>query len=183
MSGRLVVLSGPSGVGKDTVIDAWRDVDPRVERVVACTSREPRDGEVDGVSYHFLTRKEFLARAAKGEFLEYKEVHGNLYGTPRREVEAMLMDGKVAILKIDVQGAEEVRKLRPEVVTIFLLPPSFEELERRIRGRALDSEETIQKRLAGARAELAEADEYDHRVVNDRVPLAVKRIMEIVGAA
>lgn len=180
MSGRLVVLSGPSGVGKDTVIDAWRAVDDRVRRVVACTSRAPREGEVDGESYHFLTRAEFEDRVAAGDFLEYKEVHGNLYGTPLRQMEAMLAEGLIAILKIDVQGAAEVRKLRPDALTIILLPPSMRELEARIRGRAQDSEETIQKRLAGARAEMAAADDYQHQIVNDRISRVVQKLVEIL---
>ena len=181
MKGKLVVLSGPSGVGKDTVIDAWAKVNPRVERVVACTSREPREGEVDGDHYHFLTPEEFLVQIAEGSFLEYKNVHGNMYGTPLKAMQAMLDEGKIAILKIDVQGAAEVRSLRPDAITVFILPPSLEALEARIRGRGLDDEDTIQRRLAGAIQELAGADQYQHRLINDKVAEVVQQLEAIVG--
>ncbi len=182
MKGKLVVLSGPSGVGKDTVIDAWAKVNPRVERVVACTSREPREGEVDGDHYHFLMPEEFQIQIAEGNFLEYKNVHGNLYGTPLKAMQAMLDEGKIAILKIDVQGAAEVRKLRPDAITVFILPPSIEVLEARIRGRGLDDEDTIQRRLAGAIEELAGADQYQHQIINDEVANVVLRLEAIIGA-
>jgi len=182
MTGKLVILSGPSGVGKDTVIDAWSARDSRVVRIVACTSREPRDGESDGESYHFLTKREFEEMIERGEFLEYKLVHGNLYGTPMKQLEDRLDQGKIAILKIDVQGAIDVMSVRPDAISIFLMPPSMEALERRIRGRATDDEATIERRLAGAKAELALADRYQHRVVNDRVARAVDEIQDIVEA-
>lgn len=181
MNGRLVILSGPSGVGKDTVIAAWRAADPRVERVVACTTREPREGEVAGVDYTFLSRDEFLARAEQGAFLEFKEVFGNLYGTPLSEVARITGEGRIAVLKIDVQGALAVMEKRPDAVSVFLLPPSQEELERRIRGRATDSEETIRKRLAGAEREMAEAHKYQHRIVNGDLNVCVAELMKAVG--
>lgn len=180
MSGRLVILSGPSGVGKDTVIDAWHAVNPRVQRVVATTTRSPRPGEVDGTDYHFVTLAEFESMAARGEFLERKQVHGNFYATPISGVDRLLNEGKIAILKIDVQGALEVMALRPGILSVFLLPPSIEELEARIRGRNSDSAEAVAQRLQEARNELAVAEKYTHRVVNDEVESAVARLQEIV---
>ncbi|MCW5937053.1 MAG: guanylate kinase [Fimbriimonadaceae bacterium] len=182
MAGKLVILSGPSGVGKDTVIEAWRQRDPRVERVVATCTRAPREGEVQGTDYDFVSHEHFHRMAAEGRFLEFKEVHGNWYATPLAGVEARLAAGKVAVLKIDVQGALEVMRKRPEALTIFLLPPSLEELERRIRSRGQDDEATIQRRLEGARRELACVDKYRHQVVNDDLATAVTKIMEAVGA-
>lgn len=168
-------------MGKDTVIDAWKAADPRVERVVARTTRQPREGEVDGVDYVFLTPEQFLALAEDGFFLEYKEVFGNYYGTPLRTMEEILSDGRVAVLKIDVQGALSVMPLRPDAKTIFLLPPDEEELERRIRGRQKDSEETIAKRLAKAKDEIAQSGHYEHRIVNQIVEETVKKLQEITG--
>jgi len=180
MSGRLVILSGPSGVGKDTIIDAWRERDPRVRRVVAYTTREPRPGEQAGVDYHFVPVSEFLAKAERGDFLEYKQVHGNYYATPLTDMEEMLRDGFVAILKIDVQGALAAMELRPDATTVIILPPSLEELEQRIRGRGADSDEVIAKRLRNARDELAVADRYQHRIVNERVSDVLDRLGELV---
>lgn len=177
----LVILSGPSGVGKDTVIDAWRNADPRVRRVVAYTTRNPRPGEVDTVDYHFVPRERFLELAEGGHFLEYKEVHGNYYATPLSDMEAMLAEGLIAILKIDVQGALSAMELRPDAETVFLLPPSTEELERRIRGRGSDSDEVILRRLQNARDEMAVADRYRHRIVNESVDQVVHRLRTIVG--
>ena len=117
-SGRLVILSGPSGVGKDTVINAWHARDPRVERVVAYTTRPARPGETDGLDYHFVSVDTFMELAADGAFLEYKEVHGNHYATPLRDMEAMLSAGKIAILKIDVQGALTAMELRPDAMSV-----------------------------------------------------------------
>jgi guanylate kinase len=179
--GKIVILSGPSGVGKDTLIDAWRALDSRVERVVAYTTRDPRVGETNGVDYHFVAREQFDEKASKGDFLEYKEVHGNGYATPLRDMEDMLDDGKIAILKIDVQGALEAMQLRPDALTVFILPPSVEELERRIRSRGTDSQEAIEKRLRNAREELAASDRYLHRIVNDDVGKSVSELQRIVG--
>lgn len=180
--GRIVILSGPSGVGKDTVIEAWRQREARVRRVVAYTTREPRPGEEDGVDYHFVDRETFDRMAAAGEFLEWKEVHGNGYATPLRDLERMLAEGTIAILKIDVQGAQAVRRLRPDALSIFLLPPSMEELEERIRGRNQDAPEAIERRLATARQEIEQSGGYDHRIVNDEIEACVDRIQAAVAA-
>jgi len=179
MNGRLFILSGPSGVGKDTVIDAWKQSDPRVERVVARTTREPREGEVPGVDYVFLDKDEFLKLAEEGYFLEYKNVYENYYGTPLGEMRRVIDGGGVAVLKIDVQGALTVMPLRPDAVTVFIHPPDREELERRLRGRGTESDEVIEKRLAKARAEIAQAHHYQHQIVNHRIEDVVERLKEL----
>lgn len=182
MEGRLVILSGPSGVGKDTVLDAWRAGNARVQRVVAATSRSPRPNEVDGIDYHFLSREGFLAKVARNELLEYKEVFGNFYGTPLDGLQKLLKDGKIAILKIDVYGALEVIPKRPDALTIFLLPPSEEELEARLRSRSTDSEEDVELRLKTAHEEIAIGmSQYSHHVVNDEIGRAVAELEEIVN--
>jgi len=182
VTGRLVILSGPSGVGKDTVLDAWRLRNPRVQRVVAATTREPRPGEVDGVDYHFLTREAFLNKANCNEMLEFKEVFGNLYGTPVEGMESLLAEGKVAILKIDVQGALDAMKKRADAVTVFLLPPSQAELEARLRARATDDPESIVRRLQTAKAEIEIGmSHYAHHVVNADVDRTVDELEAIVN--
>ncbi len=177
--GRLVILSGPSGVGKDTVIDAWTQADPRVERVVARTTREPRDHEVNGVDYVFLKPEHFLELVEQGFFLEYKKVFENYYGTPLVDMERILGEDRVAVLKIDVQGALSVMPLRPDAVTVFLLPPSDEELERRIIGRNTDTPESIAKRLGKAKDEIAQAHHYQHQIVNEDVEAVVQKLKDL----
>ncbi len=176
MPGHLVILSGPSGVGKDTVLDAWSKRDPRVKRVVAYTTRPKRPNEVDGVDYQFVSVEQFHDLIGGGAFLEYKEVFGNLYGTPLLDMEQMLADGLTAVLKIDVQGALTAMKLRPDALTVFLMPPSREELERRIRERATDSLEVIERRLQVARDEMVLSSEYDHVFVNANVADVVESL-------
>jgi guanylate kinase len=180
VSGKLVILSGPSGVGKDTIIDAWHSVNSKVARVVAYTTRAPRAGEVNGVDYNFVSVPDFQAKASNGDFLEFKEVHGNWYATPLTDLESMLAAGKIAILKIDVQGALHAMNLRKDAITIFLMPPSMEELEQRIRGRGLDDPEVIEKRLTNAHDEVAVANKYQHRVVNLDVSLTVSMLERII---
>jgi len=176
-----VILSGPSGVGKDTVIDAWAVKDPRVERVVAYTTRSPRPGEVHGRDYHFVPVDRFMEHAAAFDFLEYKEVHGNHYATPLSDLERLLDEGKIAVLKIDVQGALTVMGLRSDATSVFLMPPDVEELERRIRGRGTDDPEAIAKRLKNAQDEIAAAMRYDHQIVNDEVLNVVERLRVITS--
>jgi guanylate kinase len=180
VNGKLVILSGPSGVGKDTIIDAWRATNPRVERVVAYTTRNPRMGEVDGLDYNFISVPDFQNKASKGEFLEFKEVHGNWYATPLTDMENLIEAGKVAILKIDVQGALHAMSLRKDAISIFILPPSMQELEARIRGRGLDDSEVIEKRLINAQDEVALAPKYHHQIVNLDVDLTVSLLERIV---
>jgi len=182
MPGKLVILSGPSGVGKDTLLVEWAKADPRVVRVVAYTTRSPRAGEVDGIDYRFVSPETFARMASDGDFLEHKEVHGNWYATPLRDMERLLADGRIAVLKIDVQGGLDAMGRRPDAISIFLEPPSMEELERRIRSRALDTPEQIERRLRNAHDEMAVRDRYHHRVVNDALPRAIAEIMAIVPA-
>jgi guanylate kinase len=182
LPGRLVILSGPSGVGKDTVLQAWSAENPRVERVVSYTTRAPRNGEVDGIDYRFVSCGEFDELIAKGALLEHKKVHGNYYGTPLHAMEQMLLDGKIAVLKIDVQGAMEAMRLRPEALSIFLLPPDPKTLEMRIRTRGTDSDEVISTRLENARYELSCARNYAARVVNDSIERVVRELQELAGA-
>lgn len=176
----IVIFSGPSGVGKDTIIDAWSAADPRVVRVVTYTTRRPREGEVDGRDYNFVDLETFRYLQSHGHFWEHKVVHGSYYASPKKDTEDLLGDGKIAVLKIDVQGALEVMRLRPDALTVFILPPSLEELEARIRGRATDDEETIQKRLRNAHDEIALADRYRLQIVNDDVSAVVAKLMEAV---
>jgi guanylate kinase len=183
LPGKLVILSGPSGVGKDTVLDQWQATNPDVERVVAYTSRSPRSGERDGVDYHFVSVEEFHRMAAAGEFLEFKEVHGNWYATPLSGMQTILDAGKIAVLKIDVQGALEVMPKLPDAITIFLLPPTLQELERRLRGRGSEDEARIQKRLDNAKAELEAHRHYRFHVINQDIEYTVVQLSEIVRKA
>ena len=181
MAGRLVILSGPSGVGKDTVLDEWTAQDPRVRRVVAYTTRSRREGERDGVDYHFVSPGRFREMIGEGAFLEHKEVFGNLYGTPIRDMEKMLESGLVAVLKIDVQGALTAMKRRPDALTVFLMPPSQEELERRLRDRDSDPPEVIQRRLRTARDEMALSNRYRHVLVNWDVDEVVSALAALIA--
>lgn len=165
----LVVVSGPSGVGKDTIIEALRarSADPDYYYVVTCTTRSPRPGEVEGVSYHFLAADRFAALRDAGAFLEWAEVHGNCYATPRAEVRRALTSGHDVILKIDVQGAAAVKSLVPDALLVFVVPPSLEALFRRLRARATETAEQLELRQRNAAIELARAGDYDHVVVNE----------------
>lgn len=182
MSGKLVILSGPSGVGKDTVIDEWRRTDPDVTRVVAYTTRSPRPGEQDHVDYHFVSRDDFLRQANDKRFLEFKEVHGNLYATPKHDMEEMLEQGKIAVLKIDVQGALAVMNLRPDATSVFLLPPSMAELERRIRDRGTEDPAQLQRRLDNALGEVDQAPKYRHQIVNDDIERVIEELVLLTRA-
>ncbi len=185
----LAIISGPSGVGKDTIIDAMRDNEAATGRtgerhyVVTVTTRKPREGEVDGVDYHFVTREEFLRiRAARG-FLEANEVHGNWYGSPREQVRSALVAGKDVILKIDVQGAQVVKEQVTEALLIFVIPPSLETLFARLRARATETADQLELRQRNAAIELARQDDYDHVVLNetDQVMTTAARIDEIIA--
>jgi len=165
----LVIVSGPSGVGKDTVIDALRarPRQPDYHYVVTCTTRAPRPGEVAGVSYVFLTPAQFHGLREAGELLEANEVHGNWYGTPRREVAQALADGHDVILKIDVQGAMVVKQRVPEALLVFLVPPSLEALFQRLRSRATETADELEIRQRNAAIELARQGDYDRVVLNE----------------
>jgi guanylate kinase len=167
----LVIISGPSGVGKDTIIDALRARDPKVggdyHYVVTCTTRSPRKGEVPDVSYHFLKPEEFHVLRDSGELLEANEVHGNWYGTPRREVARALAAGRDVILKIDVQGARVVKERIPDALLVFIVPPSMEALFQRLRSRATETANELELRQRNAAIELARQGDYDQVVVNE----------------
>ncbi|HEX5543403.1 MAG TPA: guanylate kinase [Micromonospora sp.] len=178
---RLTVLSGPSGVGKDSVIELIRARSPWVWLSVSVTTRKMRDYEIDGVHYYFADRPQFEQMIAAGQLLEWAEFAGNLYGTPRGPVEAHLREGQPVLLKIDLQGARQVRAAMPEAQLVFLAPPSVAELKRRLIGRGTDDEETIRRRLAHADEELAAEGEFDVTVVNDDVERAAEELLGLLG--
>ena len=178
--GMLVVVSAPSGTGKTTVAERLVSVSDGVVRSRSFTSRPARAGEIDGVDYNFVSRAEFEAMAARGEFLEWADVFGNLYGTGRRQTEALIAAGKDVLLVIDVQGARQVRSALTELVTVFVLPPSLRDLEARLRGRSQDGQAAIERRLRTAREEIAAVVEYDYVIVNDDLDRCVGDITAIM---
>jgi guanylate kinase len=181
----LVIISGPSGVGKDTIIDALkrRSHDPDYHYVVTSTTRAKRPGEVDGVDYHFLDRATFARLRSEGAFLEANKVHGNWYGTPRSQVREMLGEGRDVILKIDVQGAQVVKEKIPEALLVFLIPPSLEDLFQRLRSRATETADELEIRQRNAAIELARQEDYDYVVTNEtgQVERTAQRIDEIIA--
>ena len=180
--GILAVVSGPSGVGKGTVCRHLCETDARMALSVSATTRKPRPHEQEGKHYYFLAVEDFLARRAAGEFLEWAEVYGNYYGTLRSHVQECLNADKDVILEIDTQGAMQIRSACPEAVFIFLLPPSLAELQRRICGRAADSEESIKLRLSQAEYEMSLAEEYEHHIVNHTVGQAAAELAAVLIA-
>ena len=181
----LVIISGPSGVGKDTIIDALRarPRDPDYHYVVTCTTRARRPGEIDGVSYHFMTADAFLALRDSGGLLEANEVHGNWYGTPKAQVQKALVEGHDVILKIDVQGAQHVKEHVPNALLIFVVPPSLEALFARLRARATETADELGLRQRNAAVELARQEDYDYVVTNEtgQVERTAERIDEIIA--
>ena len=183
----LVVVSAPSGAGKSTLCDNVRAALPSASRAVPCTTREPRDGELDGVDYYFLGEEEFLALVEGGEFLENAVVHGNHYGVLKSELRAKLVEGSDVLLNIDVQGAATIREraatdpvLSRSLVTVFLCPPSLGELEQRLRGRGTDSEEAIARRLAIAKDEMDQAEKFNHTLTSQTREADVDRLLGII---
>ncbi|MCW0214887.1 MAG: guanylate kinase [Pseudonocardia sp.] len=180
--GRLLVLAGPSGVGKSKVVGRLREVLPELHFSVSATTRAMRPGETDGVDYHFVTPAEFDALIERGELLEWAEVHGGLQrsGTPREAVERELAAGRPVLVEVDLQGAREVKRVMPEAITVFLEPPSFEELVRRLTNRGTETAEQRERRLRTAVEEMAARDEFDVAVVNDEVNAAVERLVDLL---
>lgn len=180
--GKMVVISGPSGSGKSTICKKLLE-DPRIVFSVSATTRKMRPGEVDGRDYHFIAPEEFKRRVKNGEFIEHAEVFGNMYGTLRGPMEKALAEGKVYLLEIDVQGALQLKALGEPGVYVFIAPPDFEELRRRLRARGTESPEVLERRLHKAEDEYRERVKYDHVVINDDLERAVREVREKIGLA
>ena len=180
MSGKLYVISGASGVGKSTVLKRVMDARKEIQFSVSATTREPRDGEVEGVSYYFVTHEKFRQMIDNNEFVEYDDHMKNFYGTPRAQLEEKLLCGDV-FLDIEPNGAFNVRAQRPDAVLIFIAPPSFEELERRLRSRGDTPEDQIAVRLARAKWEMEQSSQYDYIVINDQVEACAEEILSIIS--
>jgi len=180
MTGKLFVITAPSGAGKSSLINALLKADPSLKLSISYTTRAPRPGEKEGREYHFVDEATFLRMRAAGEFLESAQVHGNHYGTSRKVIEEALARGEDIVLEIDWQGAQQVRKLYPQCVGIFIVPPSVPELERRMRDRGQDSESVIRRRVENAREELAHQAEFQYAIINKDFETARHQLAEIV---
>lgn len=181
-AGTLFVVAAPSGAGKSTLVNALLEKEPAISLSISHTTRPPRVGEQYGRHYYFVERQAFEREVAEGVFLEHAEVHGNLYGTSRTTVDGLLGQSRDVLLEIDWQGARQIRRSKPDCVSVFILPPSRPELERRLRGRGSDSAEVIERRLHNSREEIAHAHEFDYIVVNDRFEDALSDLQAIVQA-
>ncbi|HEX7814907.1 guanylate kinase [Dyella sp.] len=182
MEGTLFIVAAPSGAGKSTLVNALLEREPTISLSISHTTRPPRAGEQYGRHYYFVERGDFEREIADGIFLEHAEVHGNLYGTSRHTVSELLNKGCDVLLEIDWQGARQIRRSKPDCVSVFILPPSRKELERRLRGRGSDSPEVIERRLHNSREEIAHAHEFDYIIVNDRFEDALGDLQSIVHA-
>lgn len=179
--GFLLILSGPSGSGKDTVIDCLLKRDNQIVCSVSMTTRNPRPGEQDGVNYFFVSKEEFEQKIAQDEMLEWAKYGENYYGTPKTPILKWIAEGKTVILNIEVQGAGKIKERMPEVRTMFLMPPSVQALRARLKGRGTESDEEIEKRIAIARYEISHAYDYDYIIVNNRLEDAVEGVLEVVN--
>lgn len=179
MKGQLYIISGCSGVGKGTLVKLFMDKNPNFKFSVSATTRLPRKGEVDGVDYFYISKEEFEKSIENNEFLEWAEFSGNCYGTKKSFVEKTLNDGYDVILEIEVQGAKQVKEKMPEALSIFIMPPSLEELEERLRGRKTESEEAIKRRLNEASREIEAGKDFDYRVINDNLDKALSNLQNI----
>ena len=180
--GIVFVISAPSGAGKHSILHPILGQDPNIEYSISATTRPPREGEQDGRDYHFLDEAEFRRRLEAGEFAEWAVVHGHLYGTLHGELDRRIGSGKDVVLEIDVQGMRNLRRMRPDAVTVFIMPPSLEALAQRLRGRGANDEADIALRVENARSEMAAANEYDYIVVNDKLEDAIADMEAIIRA-
>ncbi len=180
--GLLIVLSGPSGAGKGTVYSVVTKALGDIGKSISVTTRAPRAGEVDGVHYHFRTVAQYNEMKEKGEFLETAQVYNNYYGTPLAPVMQMLSEGKDVLFEIDIEGAKQIKEKYPECVSVFIMPPSFEILEERLRGRGTEDENSLATRLGSARGELAQFKRFDYIVFNDEVSVAAQKVIDIIAA-
>ena len=176
----LFVVSGAAGTGKDSVVNALRAAHPEIEKTVSATTRTPRPGEQEGVDYYYRSQEQFQQLIANDEVVEYNFYNGNYYGTLKEEIHKRLEAGKLVVLVIDVHGAANIRRMFPGATTIFLLPPSVEELERRLRGRGTETEESIRERLATARNELAQQDDFTLKLVNNEVAACADALYQVI---
>ena len=183
MSGHLYIVAAPSGAGKTTLVRMLLDNDAGIGLSISHTTRAPRSGEQDGREYHFIAVPDFLAKTRSGDFLEWAEVHGNYYGTSKSWIEAEMTAGRDVLLEIDWQGAQQVRKLFPAAIGVFILPPSVDELERRLSGRGTDAAETIALRVAAARDEMRHVGEFDYVIINDDLQQALADLLSVVRAS
>lgn len=181
MQGKLVVITGPSGVGKGTLLSRLLADHPEYHLSISATTRTPRPGEIDGQSYYFVTDYQFKQMIQQQKLLEYAEYAGHYYGTPRQPVEAQIQQGKLVILEIELLGARQVRQTYPQALQVFIQPPSLAELERRIRDRAHNSEADMAQRLEQARAEIAAAPEFDVQIMNDDLEQALRELQGVLG--
>lgn len=180
MRGKLIVVSGPSGAGKDTLIQAALEAIPELTLIASATTREPRKGEVDGRDHVFLSREEFERWTEEDRLLEWAEYSGNLYGTPKQSVQELLDSGRSVILRIELQGARQVKERRPDAVMVFVRAPSLEETRRRLESRATETSESVESRMATAVKEVAARDEFDYEIVNGDREQARREMIEIM---
>lgn len=183
MNGNLFIVSAPSGAGKTSLVSALLSSHEEIDLSVSYTSRPPRPGEMNGEDYHFVSRETFLEMARHGDFLESAEVYGNLYGTSQSWIRAEIAKGRDILLEIDWQGAAQVRRIFPECISIFILPPSLQALEDRLKGRKQDSADVIAQRIACAREDVSHVAEFDYVIINDRLDAALEHLKAVVIAA
>jgi len=182
MLGNLFIISAPSGAGKTSLVHALLNINPQIDLSISYTTRKPRAGEHDGKDYHFVSREVFLAMMSRGEFLESAEVYGNLYGTSQTWISQEIDKGRDILLEIDWQGASQVRRLFPECISVFVLPPSTEALEQRLKGRGKDNHEVIAKRMAAVREDVTHVAEFDYVIINDNLNEALRELNAVVLA-